>query len=69
MEGEKDNGGVSEQQLELARLAKEAFDHHRYWCKGDQHVHAGLSNLLGKASSAPETCSSVCLDTRAVCLP
>lgn len=50
MEGEKDNGGVSEQQLELARLAKEAFDHHRYWCKGDQHVHAGLSiNLLGNA--------------------
>lgn len=46
MEGEKDNGGMSEQQLELARLAKEAFDHHRYWCEGDLHVHAKLPLLL-----------------------
>jgi len=68
MEGEKDNGGVSEQQLELARLAKEAFDHHRYWCKGDLHVHAGLSNPR-QASSVPDTCPSVFLGTRAVCLP
>ena len=31
MEAEKDTGGVSEHQLELARLAKEAFDNHRYF--------------------------------------
>jgi len=61
MEGERDAGGVSEHQLELARTAKEAFDYHRY---------LGLFHFLKTwCRHIIWTSSVLCPGTRAACLP